>query len=232
MGDLYIIEKGLEVDEEIATNGVFRIDASAQLLVQKSMMNPEGNRGSTGGHAGMDMGNNNTAEGYSDKGDLISFDKAKIDKKFKRQLGNVINEYIALKDALVQDDAIKTQNQANKIAKSLKEVDMLLLMDDAHNFWMDALKTLIRSIETIQNSKIIELQRKEFVDLSSKLAEAIDNFGIITVNEKPLYLEFFPMTNQNKGAYWMSYDKEIKNPYFGDKMLNCGALEKHLNKKL
>ena len=48
----------------------------------------------------------------------------------------------------------------------------------------------------------------------------------------PLYLVFSPMADQNEGAYWMSYDKEIKNPYFRDKMLNCGELEKHLNKKL
>ena len=32
LGNFYIIEKGLEDGEEVATNGVFRIDASAQLI--------------------------------------------------------------------------------------------------------------------------------------------------------------------------------------------------------
>ena len=163
--------------------------------------------------------------------EMIRFDKTKIDKKFKQQLGFVVNEYIVLKDALVKGDAFKAQNQAKNIDKALKEVDMLLLLDDAHNVWMNALKAINRSIETIQNSKTIELQRKEFEDLSLNLAEVINDFGIITVNKKPLYLEYCPMVNNNKGAYWLSYDKKIKNPYFGDKMLDCGELKKHLNKE-
>ncbi|NOQ91617.1 MAG: efflux RND transporter periplasmic adaptor subunit [Flavobacteriaceae bacterium] len=56
LGDFYIVKKGLEEREKVATNGVFRIDASAQLLGKKSMMNPDGGKISIGGHAGMDMG--------------------------------------------------------------------------------------------------------------------------------------------------------------------------------
>ena len=238
LGDFYIIEKGLKDGEEIATNGVFRIDASAQLLGRKSMMNPEGGKMSTGGHAGMDMGDDSETDGSkkesleANTSEMIRFDKTKIDKKFKQQLGFVVNEYIDLKDALVKGDAFKAQNQAKNIDKALKEVDMLLLLDDAHNVWMNALKAINRSIETIQNSKTIELQRKEFEALSLNLAEVINDFGIITVNNKALYLKYCPMVNNNQGAYWLSYDKKIKNPYFGDKMLDCGELKKHLNKEL
>ncbi len=235
LGDFYIIEKGLKDGEEIATNGVFRIDASAQLLGQKSMMNPTGGKISSGGHADMDMGNKNNDKGSDDNedmSDMSMIDKTKIDKKFKQQLGFVVNEYIVLKDALVKGDAFKAQDQVKNIDKALKEVDMLLLLGDAHNVWMDALKAINRSLGRIQNSKNIELQRREFEDLSLKLSEVINDFGIITLNEKPLYLEYCPMVNDNKGAYWLSYDKKIKNPYFGDKMLDCGELEKHLNKEL
>jgi len=235
LGDFYIIEKGLEEGEEIATNGVFRIDASAQLLGQKSMMNPVGGKRSTGAHTGMDMSiKNNHRESNINKdlSDMIMIDKTKIDKNFKMQLGDVINEYIALKDALTRDDAIMAQEQASKLVKTLKEVNMLLLLGDAHNFWMEALKTINISIETIQNSKNIDLQRQAFEDLSLKLSEVINDFGIITVDEKPLYLEYCPMVNNNQGAYWLSYDKKIKNPYFGKKMLDCGEVEKHLNTEL
>ena len=30
------------------------------------------------------------------------------------------------------------------------------------------------------------------------------------------------MAFDNKGAYWLSEEKEIRNPYFGSKMLTCG----------
>lgn len=43
MGEYYIVNKGLKEGEEIAVNGVFRIDAAAQLAGKKSMMNPHGN---------------------------------------------------------------------------------------------------------------------------------------------------------------------------------------------
>jgi hypothetical protein len=40
-----------------------------------------------------------------------------------------------------------------------------------------------------------------------------------------LYLEYCPMANGNEGAYWLSNEKQIKNPYFGDKMLKCGSVK-------
>lgn len=56
-GNYYVVEEGLEEGEEIVVNGVFKIDASAQLMGQKSMMNPEGGMVSTGhNHAGLPDG--------------------------------------------------------------------------------------------------------------------------------------------------------------------------------
>ena len=46
---------------------------------------------------------------------------------------------------------------------------------------------------------------------------------------KIVYYQYCPMAFNNKGAYWMSQDREIKNPYFGDKMLECGSLEDSLD---
>jgi hypothetical protein len=39
-----------------------------------------------------------------------------------------------------------------------------------------------------------------------------------------VYVAYCPMANNNEGANWLSNDKEIKNPYFGDKMLRCGSV--------
>ena len=47
-GDSYVVADGLEEGEEIATNGVFKIDAAAQLQGLTSMMNPKGAIVSTG----------------------------------------------------------------------------------------------------------------------------------------------------------------------------------------
>lgn len=47
-GDYYVVSSGLDEGEEIAMNGVFKIDAAAQLSGNMSMMNPEGGKASTG----------------------------------------------------------------------------------------------------------------------------------------------------------------------------------------
>jgi Cu(I)/Ag(I) efflux system membrane fusion protein len=44
----YVVEDGLQAGEEIASNGVFKIDAAAQLIGLPSMMNPKG--GAMSGH--------------------------------------------------------------------------------------------------------------------------------------------------------------------------------------
>jgi hypothetical protein len=33
------------------------------------------------------------------------------------------------------------------------------------------------------------------------------------------------MANENNGADWISAEKNIRNPYFGDKMLTCGTVK-------
>jgi Cu(I)/Ag(I) efflux system membrane fusion protein len=47
-GKFYVVSSGLAVGEEIAVNGVFKIDAAAQLAGKSSMMNPEGGKVSLG----------------------------------------------------------------------------------------------------------------------------------------------------------------------------------------
>ncbi|NOQ24921.1 MAG: efflux RND transporter periplasmic adaptor subunit [Bacteroidales bacterium] len=54
-GSFYVISQGLHEGEEIAVNGVFKIDAASQLIGLPSMMNPEGGMNSTShNHGEMD----------------------------------------------------------------------------------------------------------------------------------------------------------------------------------
>ncbi len=227
LGEFYAVEKGLEEGEIVATNGVFRIDASAQLLGLNSMMNPEGGNVSTGGHAGMDMGDDTNASKATQDDDMskmVMIDKSKIDATFKKQLATVISDYIKLKDALTQDNPAGVQIAAATVKKSLEKVDMLLLMGDAHNVWMKLLNPTKKALETLANSKEIGTQREAFLTLSKNLSEAVKTYGIDT-GGKPVYLEFCPMADNNNGGFWLSYDKEIKNPYFGQAMIKCGEVK-------
>jgi Cu(I)/Ag(I) efflux system membrane fusion protein len=54
-GDFYVVDDGLSEGEEIAVNGVFKIDAAAQLAGKPSMMNPGGTTSAMNSHGGMVM---------------------------------------------------------------------------------------------------------------------------------------------------------------------------------
>jgi len=233
LGSFYIVKNGLEEGDVVATNGVFRIDASAQLLGQKSMMNPEGGKVNTG-MAGMDMGGDtpeakeDTSEAKEDMSKMVMIDKSKIAPKFKKQLGTVVSEYINLKDALANDDPATAQIVAVKVKEALEKVDMFLLLGDAHNVWMKALAPTKKEVATIVNSREIGIQRNAFLVLGKNLSEAIKTFGMDTEG-KTVYLEFCPMADDNNGGFWLSYDKEIKNPYLGKTMPTCGEVIETFN---
>ena len=37
--------------------------------------------------------------------------------------------------------------------------------------------------------------------------------------------EFCPMADNNNGAYWLSKEEKVINPYFGSAMLTCGEVK-------
>ena len=142
---------------------------------------------------------------------------------FKKQLADVLAEYLVLKDALVASDEFKAESAAKETLKALDAVDMSLLKDDAHMKWMSQLKTIKSNLNGIVQMKGIEMKRSHFSLVSENLSSAVTSFGI--ESDETVYIDYCPMANNNKGAYWLSAEKEIRNPYLGDKMLSCGEVK-------
>ena len=46
----------------------------------------------------------------------------------------------------------------------------------------------------------------------------------VPVSSKKVYRDFCPMADNNKGAFWLSLEEEIRNPYYGEAMLKCGEV--------
>jgi Cu(I)/Ag(I) efflux system membrane fusion protein len=221
-GDSYTILEGLENGEEVVTNGTFTVDAAAQLQGKKSMMNATGGKTMTGheGHLGMQE------ESSEESTDEINHSQMKeriaVSNKFQIQLKQVFDDYILLKDALVSDDSKGAQQAGKQISQALKKVDMKLLSDEkAHNHWMTIQKELETSASAIENSSDIATQRGHFKHLSAHMISSVQLFG---VNEQ-VYVQFCPMADNNKGAYWISLEKEILNPYYGEAMKTCGEVK-------
>ncbi|MFC0604924.1 efflux RND transporter periplasmic adaptor subunit [Winogradskyella pulchriflava] len=219
IGNEYEVLEGLFVGNEIVTNGTFTVDAAAQLQGKKSMMNKDGGKVMTGheGHLGMD---NNASKKESDHTNMN--ERLTVSEKFQEQLKVVYNDYINLKDALVKEDSKNTSVNATSLLNSLSKVDMKLLSDNnAHTHWMSLVKEIQSSATSISKTSDIKEQRDHFKHLSSHLINAVQLFG---VNEK-VYVEFCPMADNNNGAYWLSKEEKVINPYFGEAMLTCGEVK-------
>ena len=217
-GDNYEVLEGLQNGDEIVSNGVFTIDAAAQLQGKKSMMNKIGGKVMTGheGHLGMETTKTNKKD-HSKMNERIQ-----VSTIFQNQLEEVYDTYIKLKDELVKDNANNAIIASKEILENLSKVDMKQLTDKtAHNHWMSIEKEIKSSANSISNSSDITVQRNHFKHLSSHLIKSLKLFGI----NKKVFVEFCPMANNNKGAFWLSTKEKISNPYYGQKMLTCGEIK-------
>jgi Cu(I)/Ag(I) efflux system membrane fusion protein len=223
-GAFYIVSEGLAEGEEIATNGVFKIDAASQLQGLPSMMNPEGGKVSTGhNHGGTTMSDEEMANMEKEKQSAKAIKKVDSPEKFKSQISIAIDSYLELKEAFVATDENQAEKMAQKTIDAFKNVDMSLLKGDAHNQWMPLQKTIIDNLNGIVQMKGIEMKRKHFSIISDNLNNVLITFG--NPGEKTLYHQYCPMAFDDEGAFWISDDDQIRNPYFGDMMLKCGEVK-------
>ncbi|MEX1001093.1 MAG: efflux RND transporter periplasmic adaptor subunit [Crocinitomicaceae bacterium] len=199
VGDKYKVLDGLVGGEEVVTQGNFVIDASAQLNNQQSMMN-------------------RLIKGAVTEEVLPNYAE-KTPTAFKMDLAELNQAYLALKDALVNSDASLTKKRAKQLLIKLSEVDMSQVDGESHFYWMEKAQLLKDQTKQVFNQNKLEDQRMYFSDLSNTLIDINKVYG---VEDNTIYIQYCPMANNKVGAYWLSTSPEIKNPYFGDKMLGCG----------
>ncbi|GMN08075.1 MAG: hypothetical protein CMO82_00830 [Winogradskyella sp.] len=126
---------------------------------------------------------------------------------FAQNTGNLLNNYISVKNALVSSDSKAANTAISALNEAVKSED---------NFAQKAeLQKATEKLSKAGNN--IEKQRAAFNDVSTimwKLVKPSDK-----VNQ-PVYYQYCPM----KKAYWLSKEKDIKNPYYGSSMLTCGKV--------
>ena len=242
LSNSFVVQDGLTEGEEIVTNGTFSVDASAQLEGKPSMMNPEGGKTNTmpgmimpgdsksgTGQSGEEMDMPST--GAKSKSDSLNKKNAgtpvkmDISMDFTMQLNTVYDRYIILKNAFVHSDEKKVKQAAQEVQQAFAKTDMRLLTGDAMAQWMELSAKLNNQIKQIESSDDLEGQRKTFSVFNDTFYKAIKTFGLMG---KTVYYQFCPMMNDNKGAYWLSETKDIRNPYYGDAMPTCGETKETL----
>lgn len=164
----------------------------------------EGNHdhSANGQHDGSESDNNEMTTAYASIND--------------EQATGILNAYLELKDALVKSSSEVAQNAAEEIKNILSgNTDSKVLsgiLEDANHI-----------VETDKMDHI----REHFDLMSQNVYEMVK----VKNTGKTVYKQFCPMAFDNEGAFWLSSEEEIRNPYFGDKMLKCGKVQETVASK-
>lgn len=128
--------------------------------------------------------------------------------EFKNEkMAAVYNHYMHIKTALVNTNAEEAKSGAQMLAEALQNTD--------------GNEQALNAAQKIAQTNDISAQRITFQDLSSAMEKMLS--GAIASGE--VYKQHCPMAFQGKGGSWISASKEVRNPYYGDKMLKCGSVK-------
>ena len=121
-----------------------------------------------------------------------------------------LDQYLRIKDALVSSNAQEAQAAA-------RQLDSLWTIASPGD-------QLLSSVRQIAASADLEAQRLAFHSLTQAYLVSLESAPL----SDSLYLQFCPMAFDYEGATWISRERKVMNPYFGDEMLNCGVVRRSI----
>ena len=128
----------------------------------------------------------------------------------------ITTSYIGVKNALVGSNATLAKSKSAELlaalsapVKGLQPAQQKLL-----GTYLDKLKFDSRHIS---ETTVIDHQREHFESLSKNMYSLLSG---LKLNSTTVYQQYCPM----KKAAWLSESEDIRNPYYGDDMLECGKV--------
>ena len=130
------------------------------------------------------------------------------------QLTQLLASYYSIKNALVAGNSSNAATAAATFVKAANGVD-------PKDIPGETIHTLVSGAVNISDYPDLIKQRIYFAAFSINMATVAKT---VKLSEAPVYYDYCPM----KKAYWLSSDKAIKNPYYGNSMLTCGKITETL----
>ena len=131
-------------------------------------------------------------------------------------IDTIVTSYIGLKNALVGSNGALAKSRSKELlgalstpVNGLKPTQQKLMAA-----YVDKLKYDSRHIS---ETTVIDHQREHFQALSKNMFALVSG---LKLNSNTLYQQYCPM----KKAAWLSEAIDIRNPYYGDDMLECGKV--------
>ena len=142
----------------------------------------------------------------------LNHDHSKMEKKqvvvefSDENVADAYEHYEHLKNDLVGSNPGDSKKAAMMLGKALAKIE--------------GAETALAVSAQIAETDDVQSQRKAF----SKLSEAMESIVRSSIKSGKIYKDYCPMAFK-EGAYWLSSIEDIRNPYYGARMLNCGKVE-------
>jgi hypothetical protein len=150
--------------------------------------------------------------------------KSKLNDAGTSLLMAVVNKYYALKNALVATKANSADSAARQLVITADSLQSFLMTDSVNKIalkpFLDTIISQSKAVTSVMD-ETCEKKRLAFGSISSAMYGLLKSAGL---KNAQVYHEYCPMAFNEKGAYWLSDESEIKNPYFGKKMMECGEV--------
>ncbi len=150
--------------------------------------------------------------------------RSKLSETGTNKLITVLGKYYALKNALVATKAPDAGTAASGLQAATDSMLSFLKTDTTNGKslqpYLDTIVTQCKVIASFYDESC-EKQRLAFGTISSAFYGLLKNADL---KNGHVYHEYCPMAFNDKGAFWLSDESEIKNPYFGKKMMECGEV--------
>jgi Cu(I)/Ag(I) efflux system membrane fusion protein len=153
-------------------------------------------------------------------------EKLEISPKARNIVSEVFGLYFQLKDALVASNLQEARKHGSQLAKLLHADMDQQFSGEAADFWKQHRQAAEKHLQSLLKAADLEGARAAFKPLSEHLIALANAFGPF---EQTFYIQHCPMADKDAGADWLSLQKEIRNPYFGEQMLKCGTVKQTIS---
>lgn len=166
-----------------------------------------------------DRGNNasDTSKATTQTANATNTEPASVDE--------AVTAYLHLKNALTTDNGKEAAEAGKHLHAAMQKLDNASFTADQKKVYDEVKDDIKEHAEHIStNAEKIAHQREHFDVLSKDMYDLVKSVK----PSQTLYKDHCPMYNDNKGADWLSEVKEIKNPYLGKKMPDCGEVKEEI----
>jgi len=147
---------------------------------------------------------------------------------FTAAFAQLMNNYYHLKDAFVLSNDTLIGKSAGLLLKDADSLNLSSFQADSAVMQTAVVyqQAISADAAAIIAEKNMEERRKSFSTISENLFELI---RVVRFQKEKVYQLHCPMAFNNAGANWLNNSANVKNPYFGIKMLSCGEVKDSLD---